>query len=82
MCGENCFFAIGTYTCLLCAIEKYMFSMPLVLIFSFLAAIAVRCRENCPLLPPACPPRNVRAHIAASDPFRARSFQLNPGPEE
>jgi len=45
-------------------------SMPLVLIFSFLAAIAVRCRENFPLLPPAwSPPRNVRAHIAASDRF-------------
>jgi hypothetical protein len=47
LCGENCFYAIKTYTCLLCVIEKYMFSsMPLVLIFSFLAAIAVRSVKN------------------------------------
>ena len=54
--GENCFHAIETYTCVLCAIEKYDFaSMPLTLFFLSLAAIAVKSHPKSPLLhPSAC----------------------------
>jgi hypothetical protein len=41
--------AIETYTCVLCAIEKYDFpSMPLTLIFLSLAAVAVKSRPKSP----------------------------------
>jgi hypothetical protein len=45
----NLFYAIETYTCVLCAIEKYDFpSMPLTLIFLSLAAVAVKSRPKSP----------------------------------